>query len=123
MTPLIRANLLVFGLLIVHTLDHAVNQPARDLPVTGSLVAVTGFAIVAAATVLALNRSRLAAPASAVAGLSTAAGIVVIHLAPRWSYVALRESSDSGQSPLGTARGAEHADVSRDQRQRPPQRL
>ena len=85
MTPLIRANLLVLGLLIVHTLDHAVNQPARDLPVTGSLVAVVGFAIVAGAAVLALNRSRFAVAASSLAGLLTAAGILAIHLAPRWS--------------------------------------
>ncbi len=85
MSPLIRASLLVFVLLIVHTIDHAVNQPARDLPITGSLVAVVGFAIVAVAAVLALNRSRFAVAASAVAGLLTAAGILAIHLVPRWS--------------------------------------
>ena len=40
MTRLARLDLLLFALLIAHTVDHAVNQPARDLPATGTAVAV-----------------------------------------------------------------------------------
>lgn len=81
---LIRLNLLLFALLVVHTIDHAVNQPARDLPATGSLVALAGFAIVAASAVLALRRSPVAAAAAVITGLATAAGLLAIHLTPRW---------------------------------------
>ena len=81
---LIRLNLLLFALLVVHTVDHAVNQPARDLPVTGSLAALAGFAIVAASAVLALRRSPVAGAAAGLAGAATAAGLVAIHLTPRW---------------------------------------
>lgn len=82
---LIRANLLLLALLVAHTVDHAVNQPVRELPATGTLVGVAGFVIVAASTVLALRRSAIAAPAAIVSGLVTAFGLVVVHLAPRWS--------------------------------------
>ena len=60
--PLARAELLLFGLLILHTVDHAVNQPARELPAGSGLVGIAGFVLVAVAIVLALGRSRLAAP-------------------------------------------------------------
>lgn len=81
---LIRLNLLLFALLIVHTLDHALNQPARELPATGSIVALAGFALVAAATVLAVRHSPAAPAASVFSGLATALGLVAIHLSPRW---------------------------------------
>jgi hypothetical protein len=83
-TSLARLNLLLFALLIAHTVDHAVNQPARDLPATGTLVGVAGFALVAASSVVALRRSPAAPVASVVAGGLTALGIVAIHLAPAW---------------------------------------
>lgn len=82
---LIRANLALFALLIAHTVDHAVNQPVRELPATGTLVGVAAFAIVAASTVLALYRSPIAPPAAILSGLVTALGLVAVHLAPRWS--------------------------------------
>jgi hypothetical protein len=85
MTTLAKTNLLLFGLLIAHLLDHGLNQPSRDLPATGTAVAVIGFAIVAASTVLAIRRSPLAAPAAVVAGLGSAAGFAAIHLVPDWS--------------------------------------
>lgn len=85
MTVLARANLLLFGLLIAHTVDHAVNQPARDLPPTGTLIGLAGFAIVAASAVLALRRSSSAPAAAIFAGFATAAGIVAVHLTPSWS--------------------------------------
>ena len=83
---LVRTNLLLVALLIVHTVDHAINQPARDLPATGTLIGVAGFAIVAGSTVLALSRHQLAAPAAVFAGLATALGIVGVHLAPGWYH-------------------------------------
>jgi hypothetical protein len=84
-TRLAKANLLLFALLIAHLIDHAVNQPARDLPATGSAVAVIGFAIVAASTVLAVRRSPLAPEAAVIAGLGSALGFAAIHLIPDWS--------------------------------------
>ncbi len=85
MTALARANLVLFALLAAHTLDHALNQPARDLPVTGSAVGVAGFAIVAASSVLAIRRSALAPSASALVGAATAIGLVAVHVLPAWS--------------------------------------
>jgi hypothetical protein len=85
MSTLAKANLVLFGLLIAHLLDHAFNQPTRDLPATGSAVAVIGFAIVGASTVLALRRSPLAAEAAVVAGIGSALGFAAIHLVPEWS--------------------------------------
>ena len=79
-TPLARAELLLFGLLILHTVDHAVNQPARELPAGSGLVGIAGFVIVAVAIVLALGRSRLAVPVGLLAGAGTVLGFLVIHL-------------------------------------------
>ena len=84
MSTLAKANLVLFALLIAHTVDHAVNQPARDLPATGSLVAIAGFALVAVSTVLAVTRRPQAPEAAVLAGAATVLGIVAIHLAPRW---------------------------------------
>ncbi len=84
MTALAKTNLVLFALLIAHTVDHAVNQPARDLPATGSIVAVLGFTIVAIATVLAVMRRPQAPLAAIIAGLATTLGIIAIHLAPSW---------------------------------------
>src|SRR3954454_17382497 len=85
MTALAKANLLLFALLTAHTADHAVNQPARDLPVTGSIAGIAGFAIVATSAVLALRRSRAAPAASVLAGVATTIGFLAIHLLPAWS--------------------------------------
>jgi hypothetical protein len=85
MTALTKANLVLFALLAAHTLDHAINQPSRDLPATGSIVGVAGFVVVAASAVLALRRSS-SAPASAVfAGVTTTIGFLAIHVLPAWS--------------------------------------
>lgn len=85
MSKLARLNLLVFALLAAHTVDHAVNQPQRDLPPTGGLIAFAGFAVVAASTVLALRRSPHSPVAAAFAGVATVVGFVAIHLLPSWS--------------------------------------
>jgi hypothetical protein len=83
-SSLTKANLLVFGLLVLHTLDHALVQDARTLPGSSSLVGVAGFAIAAASTWLALQRSPLAPEAAVVAGGLTAIGLAAVHLLPSW---------------------------------------
>ena len=81
---LTKANLLVLGLLVLHTVDHAVAQPARELPGSSSLVGAAGFAITSASAWLAIHRSPLAPRVSAAVGFLTAQGIVAIHLMPSW---------------------------------------
>ena len=84
MTSLARLNLLLFSLLVAHILDHELNQPVRELPVSGTAVGVAGFALVAASAVLAVRRSRHAPTAAVVAGGATALGVVFVHLLPGW---------------------------------------
>jgi hypothetical protein len=85
MSRLAKLNLAVFALLALHTVDHAVNQPTRDLPATGGLVALAGFSVVAASTVLAIRRSEWAPAAAVFAGITTTLGFAAIHLVPSWS--------------------------------------
>jgi hypothetical protein len=85
MTKLAKRNLLVFVLLTAHTLDHAVNQPQRNLPATGGVIAVLGFMLVGASATLAVRRSPLAPALSMIAGAATAAGFLAIHVLPSWS--------------------------------------
>jgi hypothetical protein len=85
MTRLAQLNLLVFVLLVGHVVDHSVNQPTRDLPVTGGLFGIAGFVLVAASATIALKRSPWAPAVSLYAGAMTAIGFVAIHLLPQWS--------------------------------------
>ena len=85
MSTLAKANLALFALLALHTVDHAANQPSRELPDTASVIGIAGFAIVALSTVLALRRAASAPAASLFAGLVTAGGFVAVHLVPTWS--------------------------------------
>ncbi len=80
MTRLVKAELLLFALLAVHTVDHAVNQPSRSLPNGAGVIGIIGFALVAVAIVFALGRGRLAAPVGVLAGAGTLAGFAVVHL-------------------------------------------
>jgi len=84
LSTLTKANLLVLGLLVLHTVDHAVGQPTRDLPGSSSLVGAIGFALIAGSSWLALQRSPLAPEVSAVVGGLTSVGIVAVHLLPSW---------------------------------------
>jgi cyanate permease len=77
---LARAELVLFLLLVLHTVDHGINQPSRDLPTGAGLIGVGGFVIVAIAIVLAIGRSRNAALAGALAGGLTVLGFLSIHL-------------------------------------------
>ena len=85
MDPLARIGLLLFVLLGLHTIDHAVNQPSRDLPALGGVVGLLGFAIVAVAVVLALLGNDAAPLAAVLAGGATVAGFLVVHLLPDWT--------------------------------------
>lgn len=84
MSPLSKANLAVLALLVIHTLDHGLNQPTRTLPGSTDIVGAAGFALLAAACVLALQRSPAAPAFTAGAGALTAFGVVVVHLLPNW---------------------------------------
>ncbi len=84
LSSLTKANLLLLGLLVFHTIDHAAGQPTRDLPGSSSLVGAIGFAIVAGSTWLAVQRSPLAPEVSSIVGALTAFGLVVVHLLPSW---------------------------------------
>jgi hypothetical protein len=85
MDSLARNGLLLFVLLGLHTVDHAVNQPSRDVPALGGVVGLIGFAIVAAATILALRRSSYAPEAAVLAGAATVLGLLVVHVLPDWT--------------------------------------
>ena len=84
MTRLAGLNLLLLATLVAHTLDHGLNQPARDVPASGTTIGVIGFALVAASAVLALRRSGLAPAAAVATGTATVAGILLVHLMPSW---------------------------------------
>lgn len=84
LSSLTKANLLVLGLLVLHTVDHAVAQESRALPGSSSLVGVTGFAITAVSSWLAIQRSPIAPEASTVVGFLTVAGVVGVHILPSW---------------------------------------
>jgi len=79
-SQLARAEILLFGLLILHTVDHAVNQPARELPAGSGLVGIAGFVLVAVAILFALRGGRLAAPVGLLAGAGTVFGFAIVHL-------------------------------------------
>lgn len=78
------ANLAVLALLVLHTVDHAIDQPARGLPGSSSLVGIAGFIIVSGSCLLALRRSPHAPLVSALVGAATAVGVIAVHLLPSW---------------------------------------
>ena len=77
---LARSELLLFALLALHTVDHAVNQPARELPAGSGVVGILGFALVAAAIVASLFHMRQAVLIGFLAGAGTVAGFAIVHL-------------------------------------------
>jgi hypothetical protein len=84
LSSLTRANLLLLGLLFVHTLDHGVGQTARELPGSSSLVGAAGFALTAGSTWIALRRMPIAPEVSTAVGAITAVGVAAVHLMPNW---------------------------------------
>jgi hypothetical protein len=85
MDSLARTGLVLFGLLALHTLDHAINQPAREVPAISGLIGLLGFAIVALAVVLALMNNPYAPEAAILAGAGTVAGFIPVHLIGDWT--------------------------------------
>jgi hypothetical protein len=83
-SSLAKANLIVLGLLVLHTVDHAVGQDTRALPGSSSLVGAAGFAITAGSAWLAIQRTPIAPEVSTVVGVLTAAGVLAIHILPFW---------------------------------------
>ena len=100
MSKLAGANLLLLALLVGHSVDHAANQPARELPGSAELLGLTGIALVAITTVLALRRDRLAPAASIYVGAVTAHGFVAVHLLPGWSSLVSDPYWDFGPNAL-----------------------
>lgn len=84
MTSLARLNLLLMAALVAHTLDHGLNQPARELPASADAIGALGFVIVAISSVIAIRRSAAAPAASMVAGTATVVGLLAVHLTPYW---------------------------------------
>jgi hypothetical protein len=74
------SELLLFALLALHTVDHAVNQPARELPAGSGAIGILGLALVAAAIVAALFHVRHASLIGFLAGAGTLAGFAIVHL-------------------------------------------
>jgi hypothetical protein len=102
-TSLSRLNLLLFAALIAHTIDHAVNQPARELPGSAGWIGIAGFVIVAFSAVVSLRQAEIAAPASLVAGLATAFGVVAVHLLPSWNGYISDPYADFGANAVSWA--------------------
>jgi hypothetical protein len=100
MTSLARVNLLLFAALVAHSVDHAVNQPTRELPASATVIGVLGFVIVAASAVAALRRMEIAPLASVFAGSATALGVAAVHLLPSWSELVSDPYADFGANAI-----------------------
>jgi hypothetical protein len=84
-TPLGRAALLLVAADVGHALDHA--RQGRDLAAEVYAAGVAGWVALAALLVLVARRHRLAAPYAAATGAAFAAGLLAVHVLPRWSAV------------------------------------
>jgi hypothetical protein len=86
MRRLLIANATLAVLLAIHIADHALRQPADEqLSLAGSLPGLLGAAAVLASLGLVAQGRRHAPQIAGSLGLLTAAGFVVVHLAPHWS--------------------------------------
>lgn len=88
MTALARANLALLALLVLHDVDHLVNQPPRTLAVQVTAPGLFGLASSIVVTVLAFRRHALAPLGSIAIGFGHVAGFVAVHLTPKWSAFA-----------------------------------
>ncbi len=88
MTALASANLALLGLLVLHDVDHIVNQAARSLAVQVTATGLVGLVSSIVVTVLALRRHALAPLGSVAIGFGNLAGFVAVHLTPKWSAFA-----------------------------------
>ncbi len=88
MTSLGRANLALLATLVLHDVDHVVNQADRSLAVQVTATGLFGLASSIVITVLALRRHALAPLGSIALGFGNVAGLVAVHLTPKWSAFA-----------------------------------
>lgn len=82
---LLLAAVALLALNVVHALDHIVNQD-QGLAAVG-FIGGFGVGVALIAVVLAAIGSDVAAPYLVIVGFGTAAGFVLVHLAPHWGPV------------------------------------
>lgn len=86
MRRLLVANVTLVVLLAGHVADHALRQPAdQQLSQPASLPGLLGTVAVFVTLALVARGRRRAPQIAGAIGLLTAAGLVAVHLAPRWS--------------------------------------
>ena len=83
-SALVAGNLMLVGLLVLHSLVHIVRQTA-SVPAEAAVAGTAGLAAAIGALSLSAARSRWAPAATALVGLATAAGFVAVHVLPEWS--------------------------------------
>lgn len=71
--------------LLVHTVDHEVNQPARAVPELAGVAAGLGFALLAVGFILEMRSHRRAPWVALLAGAGVVAGFLVVHLLGDWT--------------------------------------
>jgi hypothetical protein len=81
-TALGRAALVLTVADVLHAVDH--TRQARHLASEVYVVGVAGWIALAVLLVLIARRHALAAPYAAAVGVSVAAGLVAVHVAPHW---------------------------------------
>jgi hypothetical protein len=81
-TSLRRAALLLAAADLVHALDHVRQDRPLGAEVYGAGIA--GWIALAVLLLLIARRHRLAAPYAAAVGASFVAGLVAVHVLPRW---------------------------------------
>ena len=80
---LVAALAMLFGLLVIHALDHSLRQ-STPVPTEASTLGTVGFVATAIALVLAVIGSRWAWPATALVAFGTFVGFLLVHVAPDW---------------------------------------
>lgn len=85
MNRLAASQLILMAALLAHTIDHEVNQPARDVPALAGVAAGLGFVLLAIGVILAYRGSERAPAVALLAGAGTIAGFIVVHLLGGWT--------------------------------------
>jgi len=83
---LIAVLVMLFGLLVIHALDHSLRQSA-PVPTEASTLGTMGFVATGAALALALIGSRWAWALTTLVAFGTFAGFLLVHVAPDWGPV------------------------------------
>ena len=83
--PLLVTSAVLFGMTVLHDLDHV--RQGRPLPTVLTVVGFIGLLGAGLCVFLALRRNPVAAPAAALIGLGSVAGLIAVHLLPSWSIL------------------------------------